>query len=69
MIFLTISSIQVSSPYDLAQASGYQPIRLKEHFRCVPEIIQYSNILSYNGQIKHKMIAKVTVKASLVPYK
>ncbi|MBC8059403.1 MAG: AAA family ATPase [Clostridiaceae bacterium] len=40
------------SIYDLAQTAGYQPVRLKEHFRCVPEIIQYSNILSYNGQIK-----------------
>jgi superfamily I DNA and/or RNA helicase len=25
---------------------------LKEHFRCVPEIIQFSNWLSYNGEIK-----------------
>lgn len=40
------------SIYDLAQTAGYQPVRLKEHFRCVPDIIQYSNMLSYNGQIK-----------------
>lgn len=40
------------SIYDLAQTAGYQPVRLKEHFRCVPEIIEYSNVLSYNGQIK-----------------
>lgn len=58
------------SLYDLAQASGYQPIRLKEHFRCVPEIIQYSNILSYNGQIKPlRDDSQVTVKPALVPYR
>ena len=40
------------SIYDLAQVSGYQPVKLKEHFRCVPEIIGYSNQLAYNGQIE-----------------
>lgn len=40
------------SLYDLAQLSGYQPVKLKEHFRCVPEIIGYSNALAYNGQIE-----------------
>lgn len=40
------------SIYDLAQVAGYQPVRLKEHFRCVPEIIGYSNRMSYNGQIQ-----------------
>lgn len=40
------------SIYDLAQVSGYQPVRLKEHFRCVPEIIEYSNQIAYNGQIQ-----------------
>lgn len=40
------------SIYDLAQLSGYQPIRLNEHFRCVPEIIGYSNQLAYQGHIK-----------------
>lgn len=40
------------SLYDLAQVSGYQPVKLREHFRCVPEIIGFSNKLSYNGQIE-----------------
>ncbi|OBR90027.1 RecBCD enzyme subunit RecD [Clostridium ragsdalei P11] len=58
------------SIYDLAQASGYQPIRLKEHFRCVPEIIQYSNILSYNRQIKPlRDDSEVTTKPATVTYR
>lgn len=40
------------SIYDLAGLSGYQPVRLKEHFRCVPELIGYSNQLAYKGQIE-----------------
>lgn len=58
------------SIYDLAQASGYQPIRLKEHFRCVPEIIQYSNILSYNRQIKPlRDASEVATKPPTVIYR
>lgn len=40
------------SVYDLAMNSFGGLISLKEHFRCVPEIIQFSNLLSYNGQIR-----------------
>ena len=58
------------SLYDLAQASGYQPIRLKEHFRCVPAIIQYSNMLSYNGQIKPlRDDSDVSIKPATIAYK
>ncbi|MHC1682786.1 MAG: DEAD/DEAH box helicase [Clostridiaceae bacterium] len=58
------------SIYDLAQTSGYQPIRLKEHFRCVPEIIQYSNILSYNRQIKPlRDASEVLTKPHIITYK
>lgn len=58
------------SIYDLAQTSGYQPIRLKEHFRCVPEIIQYSNILSYNRQIKPlRDASEVSTKPHIITYK
>ncbi len=39
------------SLYDIA-SQIYPPLMLKEHFRCVPEIIGYSNMLSYNGKIK-----------------
>lgn len=40
-----------SSLYDFASLQS-QRIMLIEHFRCVPEIIGYSNYLSYSGQIK-----------------
>lgn len=58
------------SIYDLAQASGYQPVRLKEHFRCVPEIIQFSNMLSYNNQIKAlRETSNIKTKPPIVTYK
>lgn len=41
-----------TSIYDLAQTSFGGLICLTEHFRCVPDIIQFSNMLSYNGKIK-----------------
>ena len=40
-----------SSIYDVA-ATTFRSLMLKEHFRCVPEIIGFSNMLSYNGKIK-----------------
>ncbi len=40
-----------TSLYDIA-AQVYQPLMLREHFRCVPDIIGYSNMLSYHGRIK-----------------
>lgn len=40
------------SIYDLAMQSFQGTICLREHFRCVPSIIQFSNYLSYQGQIK-----------------
>lgn len=40
-----------TSLYDIA-AQVYQPLMLREHFRCVPDIIGYSNGLSYQGKIK-----------------
>jgi very-short-patch-repair endonuclease len=41
-----------TSVYDLAHQSFGETIRLTEHFRCVTEIIQFSNHLCYNGQIQ-----------------
>jgi len=41
-----------SSIYDLAEASFGGTTRLTEHFRCAPDIISFSNALSYNGEIK-----------------
>ena len=40
------------SIYDLARQSFGGTIRLVEHFRCVPQIIDFSNWLSYGGEIK-----------------
>ncbi|WP_166442033.1 AAA domain-containing protein [Nakamurella flava] len=39
------------SLYDLALLRFSQPIMLTEHFRCLPQIIEFSNQLSYNGRI------------------
>jgi very-short-patch-repair endonuclease len=41
-----------TSLYDMAKSSGFKPLMLTEHFRCLPEIIGFSNMLSYNGRIK-----------------
>jgi very-short-patch-repair endonuclease len=40
------------SLYELARQSFGGVIRLVEHFRCMPEIISFSNAISYNGAIK-----------------
>lgn len=40
-----------SSLYDIAKTT-FPTLMLKEHFRCVPEIIGYSNGLSYDYKIK-----------------
>ncbi len=40
-----------TSIYDFA-ALSIQHVMLREHFRCVPEIIGFSNFLSYDNQIK-----------------
>ncbi|MFC4769533.1 AAA domain-containing protein, partial [Effusibacillus consociatus] len=40
-----------SSIYDLAKTSFAGMVQLREHFRCVPDIIQFSNHLSYDGKI------------------
>src|SRR5262249_44644188 len=40
-----------TSIYDLAETAFGSVIALREHFRCVPEIIQFCNLLSYNSSI------------------
>ena len=40
-----------TSIYDIA-ATTFRPLMLREHFRCVPDIIGFSNRMSYNGKIK-----------------
>jgi very-short-patch-repair endonuclease len=41
-----------TSIYDLARQSFPGQLRLVEHFRCVREIIEFSNRLSYNNEIR-----------------
>jgi very-short-patch-repair endonuclease len=41
-----------TSVYDLARQSFGGAIALREHFRCAPDIIEFSNQLSYLGQIR-----------------
>lgn len=58
------------SLYDLARQSFGGMIRLLEHFRCVPEIISFSNELSYKGAIKPlRDSTSTTIKPSVVPYR
>ena len=40
------------SIYDLARQCFGGTIALREHFRCVPDIIEFSNRLSYSGEIR-----------------
>ncbi|MEP6878422.1 MAG: AAA domain-containing protein [Nitrosospira sp.] len=59
-----------TSIYDRAQIAFGSVIRLKEHFRCVPEIIQFSNHLSYKGEIRPlRESASTPVKPALVAYR
>lgn len=41
-----------TSIYDLARHSFGGVVGLREHFRCVPDIIDFSNYLSYDGEIR-----------------
>src|SRR4029079_88622 len=41
-----------TSIYDLARQCFGGTIALREHFRCVPDIIEFSNQLSYNFEIR-----------------
>lgn len=58
-----------SSLYDIAKTT-FQPLMLKEHFRCVPDIIGYSNRLSYDYKIKPlRDDSDVTVKPATIEYR
>lgn len=58
------------SLYDLARQSFGGVIRLVEHFRCMPEIIAFSNNLSYNGAIKPlRDPSSSTVQPAVVAYR
>ncbi len=58
------------SVYDIARESFGGTIMLLEHFRCVPEIIQFSNWLSYEGRIKPlRDTGSVRLKPHVVPFR
>lgn len=59
-----------TSVYDRAHLAFGTAILLKEHFRCVPEIIQFSNWLSYNGEIRPlRESASTPLKPALVAHR
>lgn len=59
----------LSSIYDIARQSFGDAIRLVEHFRCVPEIIAFSNQLSYEGKIRPLRESNSThLKPACIPY-
>ncbi|MFQ5881569.1 MAG: AAA domain-containing protein [Candidatus Methylomirabilales bacterium] len=59
-----------TSVYDLARQSFGGIICLLEHFRCVPEIIHFSNNLSYSWRIKPLRDASlVHLKPHVIPYR
>lgn len=58
------------SVYDLARQSFGGSIRLVEHFRCVPDIIHFSNWLSYDGAIKPlRESSNVVLRPHVVPHR
>jgi very-short-patch-repair endonuclease len=58
------------SVYDLGRQSFGQTIVLVEHFRCVPDIIQFSNGLSYNWRIRPlRDPSNVILKPHVVPFR
>jgi superfamily I DNA and/or RNA helicase len=58
------------SLYDLAKQAFSGLICLLEHFRCVPDIIQFSNQLAYDGQIKPlREDASSSLRPHVVPYR
>ncbi len=59
-----------TSIYDRAQIAFGSAVRLTEHFRCVPEIIQFSNHLSYKGEIRPlRESASTPIKPALVAHR
>ncbi len=58
------------SVYDVAMSSFGGTICLREHFRCVPDIIRFSNYLSYNGAIKPlRDSSSVFLQPAVIPYR
>jgi very-short-patch-repair endonuclease len=59
-----------TSIYDLAETAFGGVVALREHFRCVPEIIQFSNHLSYNNAIRPlREPFSTPVRPALIPHR
>jgi very-short-patch-repair endonuclease len=59
-----------TSIYDLAETAFGGVVALREHFRCVPEIIQFSNRLSYNNAIRPlREPFSSPVRPALIPHR
>ena len=59
-----------TSIYELAQVSFGGVIRLVEHFRCAPDIIAFSNHLSYKGEIKPlREASSIKLAPHIIPYR
>ncbi|MEI6313657.1 MAG: AAA domain-containing protein [Syntrophus sp. (in: bacteria)] len=59
-----------TSIYDLAQIAFGGVIRLTEHFRCAPDIIAFSNNLSYKGEIKPlREVSSIPLSPQVIHYR
>jgi very-short-patch-repair endonuclease len=59
-----------TSIYEFAQMAFGGVIRLKEHFRCAPDIIAFSNSLSYRGEIRPlREESAVRLRPHVIPYR
>lgn len=58
-----------TSIYDMAKSSGFKSLMLTEHFRCLPEIIEFSNQLSYSGRVKSLRDASMVAMNPVVNYR
>jgi very-short-patch-repair endonuclease len=59
-----------TSIYEFAQIAFGGVIRLVEHFRCAPNIIAFSNALSYNGEIKPlREASSISLTRHVLPYR
>ena len=59
-----------TSIYEFAQIAFGGVIRLVEHFRCAPNIIAFSNALSYNGEIRAlREASSISLSRHVLPYR
>lgn len=59
-----------ASLYGIIQSMAFPARMLREHFRCVPDIIGYCNQLSYDGKIRPLRDSSTTnLRPAFVPYR